>query len=163
MKSKTWWRATLLLFTWICSCQLVGRVNFVLPLATSVRISISILQTFCSWVATSHLHPPMAFLFHNSAGTPGLAPLINVLFWVQCDFPISFLHGQRYVKERLKLSLRKFYGWYSYQTIWGPPLSNVTHYSGGWPYTVTPSIDRTSHQFGPCYWSGPDYRIWLFT
>ena len=32
----------------------------------------------------------MAFLSHNSSDTPGLAPLINVLFWGRCDFPISF-------------------------------------------------------------------------
>ena len=35
----------------------------------------------------------------------------------------------------------------SYQTIWGPPLPNVTRHSGWWPHTVTPSIDRTLHQF----------------
>ena len=35
----------------------------------------------------------------------------------------------------------------SCQTIWGPPLPNVTRHSGWWPYTVTPSIDRTLHQF----------------
>ena len=38
------------------------------------------------------------------------------------------LLGQKYVKERLKSSLRKFYGW---------------------PYTATPSIDETLHQFWP--------------
>ena len=35
----------------------------------------------------------------------------------------------------------------SYQTIWCPPLPNVTRHSGWWPHTVTPSIDRTLHQF----------------
>ena len=35
----------------------------------------------------------------------------------------------------------------SYQTIWGPPLPNVTRHSGWWPHTVIPSIDRTLHQF----------------
>ena len=35
----------------------------------------------------------------------------------------------------------------SYQTIWGPPLPNVTRHSGRWPHTVTPSIDRSLHQF----------------
>ena len=33
-----------------------------------------------------------------------------------------------------------------YQTIWGSLLPNVTHHSGGWPCTVTPSIDKTLHQ-----------------
>ena len=35
----------------------------------------------------------------------------------------------------------------SYQTIWGPPLPNVTLHSGWWPYTVTPSIYQALHQF----------------
>ena len=90
LRSKTRRKATLLLPTWICSCQSEGTVNFVLPFTTNVTISISILQTFRSWVATSHLRPPMAFLSHNSSDTPGLAPLMNVLFWGRCDFPISF-------------------------------------------------------------------------
>ena len=90
LRSKTRRRATLLLPTWICSCQSVGTVNFALPFTTNVTISISILQTFRSWVATSHLRPPMAFLSHNSSDTPGLAPLMNVLFWGRCDSPISF-------------------------------------------------------------------------
>ena len=90
LRSKTRRRATLLLPTWICSCQSVGTVNFALPFTTNVTISISILQTFRSWVATSHLRPPMAFLSHNSSDTPGLAPLMNVLFWGRCDFQISF-------------------------------------------------------------------------
>ena len=35
----------------------------------------------------------------------------------------------------------------SYQTIWGPPLPNVTRHSGWWPHKVTPSIHKTLHQF----------------
>ena len=31
--------------------------------------------------------------------------------------------------------------------IWGPLLPNVTWHSGGWPYTVKPSVDQTLHQF----------------
>ena len=48
LRSKTRRRATLLLPTWICSCQLVGTFNFILPFTTNVTISISILQTFRS-------------------------------------------------------------------------------------------------------------------
>ena len=55
LRSKTRRRATLLPPTWISSCQSVGTVNFALPFTTNVTISISILQTFRSWVATSHL------------------------------------------------------------------------------------------------------------
>ena len=72
LRLKTRLRATLLLPTWICSCQSVGTVNFILPFTTNVTISISILQTFRSWVATSHLRLPMAFLSHNLSDTPGL-------------------------------------------------------------------------------------------
>ena len=34
--------------------------------------------------------PAYGVLPHNSSDTPGLAPLMNVLFWGRCDFPISF-------------------------------------------------------------------------
>ena len=90
LRSKTRRRATLLLPTWIYSCLSVGTVNFTLPFTTSVRILNSILQTFRSWAASSHLRPPMAFLSHNSFDTPGQAPVMNVLFWGRCDFQISF-------------------------------------------------------------------------
>ena len=51
--------------------------------------------------------------------------------------------------ERLKSSLRKFYGRYrgSHQKLWSLPLPDVTWHSGTWPYTMTPSIDQTLHQF----------------
>ena len=76
----------------------------------------------------------------------------------------NMLLRQGYVKERLKSSLRKVL-WSvrgSYQTIGGPPLSNVTLHSGGWPYTMASSIDEILHQFLTLYWSRPYYRIWLF-
>ena len=37
--------------------------------------------------------------------------------------------------------------WGSHQTLWSLPLPNVTWHSGTWPYTMTPSIDKTLHQF----------------
>ena len=37
--------------------------------------------------------------------------------------------------------------WGSHQTLWSLPLPNVTWHSGTWPYTITPSIDQTLHQF----------------
>ena len=70
------------------------------------------------------------------------------------------LLGQGYVKERLKSSLRKFYG--SCQTIWGPALPNVTRHSEWWSYTVTPSFDQKLHQFLTLYWFGPYYWVWIF-
>ena len=88
-----------------------------------MTILISILQIFCSWAATSYLHPPMAFLSHNSSDTPGLAPFI--LRAVRLS---NKLLGQGYVKERLRSSLRKFYGRYGdlikqYEV----PLSRMLH------------------------------------
>ena len=123
-----------------------------LPFSTSVTISISILQTFRSWVATSHPRPPMAFISHNSSDTPWLAPLMNVLFWGRCDFPISFSVRDIGICQGTFENVSKEVLWSvrgSYQTIWGPPLPNVTRHSGGWPYTVTPSIDEKLHQFWP--------------
>ena len=34
--------------------------------------------------------PANCVLSHNSSDTPGLAPLMSVLSWGRCDFPISF-------------------------------------------------------------------------
>ena len=145
---------------WICSCQSVGTVIFALLFTTNVTISISILQIFRSWVATSLLRPPMAFLSHkqkrgtegcskfkgpetwqvqerlvstlehmqvpNSSDTPGLAPLMNVI--LRAMRLSNKLLGQGYVKERLKSSLRKFYGRYGGLTKqYEVPLSRMLH------------------------------------
>ena len=83
LRSKTRRRVTLLLPTRICSCQSVGTVNFILPFTTNVTISISILQTFRSWVATSHLRRPMAFLSHNYPIRQGL--LLLWMFYSEGD------------------------------------------------------------------------------
>ena len=58
------------------------------------------------------------------------------------------LLGQGYVKERLKSSLRNFYGRYGDLTKqYEVHLSRiVTRHSRWWPHTVTASIDRTLHQ-----------------
>ena len=61
----------------------------------------------------------------------------------------SKLLKQGYVMERLKSSFRKFYGRYGdlIKKLWSLPLPDVTWHSGTWPYTMTPSIDQTLHQF----------------
>ena len=59
------------------SCQSVGTVNFALSFTTNVTISISILQTFRFWVATSHLRPPMAFYLTTHPIRQGL-----LLLWM---------------------------------------------------------------------------------
>ena len=149
--------------TWICFCQTVRTVNFARPFTTSVPISISILQTFRSWVATSHLRPLMAFYRTTHPIRQGL-----FLFWMFILRAIGLFNKllrQWYVEECLKSSLRKFYGRYGdlikqyevplSQTLhdilkddhiqWQPPL--IRHYTNFWP----------------CYWSRPYYRIWIFT
>ena len=69
----------------------------------------------------------MAFLSHNSSDTPGLAPLMNV-FILRAMRLSNKLLGQGYVKERLKSSLRKFYGRYRDLTKqYEVPLSRMLH------------------------------------
>ena len=76
-----------------------------------------------------------------------LAPLMNVLFCGRCDFPISF--SGRISQGTFEIVSKEILWsvWGSYKIIWGSPLPNLTRHSIGWPYTVTPSIDETLHQF----------------
>ena len=55
----------------------VGTVNIALPFTTSVTISISILQTFHSWVTTSHPRQPMVFYLTTHPIRQGL-----LLLWM---------------------------------------------------------------------------------
>ena len=125
LRSKTRWRATPLLPTWIHSCQSVGAVNFAFSFTTNVTISISILQTFRSWVATSRLRPPMAFLSHNLSNGPGLAPLMNVKFRGRCHYSKAYRAGMWQVTFEIvfKAVLWSVRG--SNQIIWGIPFPNV--------------------------------------
>ena len=126
LRSKTRRRATILLPTWICSFQSVGTVNFALPCTTNVTISISILQTFRSWVATSHLRPPMAFL--SQLIRYARACSSYECFILRAVRLSNKLLGQGYVKECLKSSLRKFYGRYGDLTKqYEVPLSRMLH------------------------------------
>ena len=78
-----------LLPTLIYSCRSRVTVSFAPPFTTNVTISTSISQTFRSWVAIFHLRQPMVFSSHSSYGMPGLAPLMDVLFWGRRDFHLS--------------------------------------------------------------------------
>ena len=98
--------------------------------------------------------PAYGVFISNSSDTRGIAPLMNVLFWGQCDFISNKLLGQGYVKERLKSFLRKFYGRYGDRTKqyevplsrmlqdilddvhlqWHPPL--IRHYTNFWPLLI---------------------------
>ena len=150
LRSKTQQRATLLLPTWIYSCQSVGMVNFTLPFTTSVTISISILH--------------FLFLSSNISSSPAYGVFISQLIrYAKACSSLCFilravrlsnkLPGQGYVKERLKSSPRKFYGrdgdlTKQYEVPlsrmlqdileddhiqWHPPL--MWHYTNFWPFT----------------------------
>ena len=107
------------------------------------------ITNFLPRVATSHLRPPMAFISHKSSDTPGLASLMNVLFWGRCDFPISFSvrDMSRNVWNRLLGSSMVSTGILSNNMRSPSPECYTTFWR--WPYTVTPFIDETLHQFWP--------------
>ena len=76
-----WIRMVIIMFVFewfVCIIQSVGTVNFALPFTTNLTISISILQTFRSWVATSHLRPPMA-IHVKSPDLGGRLPLFDLI------------------------------------------------------------------------------------
>ena len=112
--------------------------NFTLLFMTNVAISISISQTFCSWVAIFHLCPPMASLSCRLCIMQGLAPHMDVLFWGQCDFPISFsnrgtsrnapnCHWRSFIVDRWILSNNMKF----------PSHECFKWHSVAWPYTMT--------------------------
>ena len=105
--------------------------------------------------------PAYGVLSHNSSDTEGLTPLMNVLFCGRCDFPISFSGRDmsRNVWNRLLGSSMVGMGILPNTRFPSPECYTI----GGWPYTVIPTIEETLHQFLTLYWSGPYYRIWLFT
>ena len=76
-----------------------------------------------------HLRQPMAFLSPSCYGMPGLAHLLRAA-------RLSYkLLEQGYVRERLKSSLKKFYGRYwdlikhfeCYMTFWDKTIYHETH------------------------------------
>ena len=120
---KTRQRATPLLPTWIYSCRSEKMVSCALPFTTNVAISTSISQTFRSWAATFHLRQPISELIRYARACSSYE-----WFILRAARLSSNLLGQRYVRERLKSSLRKFYGRYGdlikhYEV----PLSQMLH------------------------------------
>ena len=81
---------------------------------TNVRISISISQTFCSWVLSSniHLHWPLTLTSHSLHDTPRLVPHKTVLFILRARRLSNKLLKQGYIMERLKSSFKTFHGRY---------------------------------------------------
>ena len=103
-------------------CRLGVTVNFSLLFRVNMAMSITIYSTFGSWVARLLLWQPTTFLSHYVYDYTGFAPS-TVLFWRQLYFSISFSNRDPYVKESLKLSLRKFYDRYRALNEYEVPLS----------------------------------------
>ena len=77
----------------------------------------------------------------------------------------SKLLGQGYVMERLKSSLRKFYGRYgdlSHQTLCSLPLPNVTWHSGTDHIQWHPQLMRYYTSLRPYYRTWLYYRFWPY-
>ena len=148
LKSKTRRRATPLLPTWIYSCRSRVTVSCELPFTTNVTISTSISQTFRSWVANIPSSPAYG-VFISQLIRYARACSSYECFILRVVRLSSKLLRQGYVMERLKSSLRKFYGRYGdlikhYEVS----LSQMLHDNlGTCPYTMTPSIDQTLHLF----------------
>ena len=65
-------------------CPLLPILLLLIPLL------INIWQNKHIWVAIYQLHSPMASLSHSLYDVPRLAPRMDVLFWGQHEFQISF-------------------------------------------------------------------------
>ena len=110
-RSKTRQRATLLLLIWIYFCRSGGTVNFTLPFMTKRDDSNFHITNF-------------PFLSSNIPTSPAYGVFISQLIRYaracssyECFIPRATrlsnkFFEQGYVKERLKSSLRKFYGRY---------------------------------------------------
>ena len=110
------------------------------------------ITTFLFWVATPHIRPFENGVFASQLilCTKYCPSYQHFFFRGRCDFPISFSDREGYVKECLKSSIRKWYSFYGdliKQDKPPSPFRNVTWHSGGWPYTLTLSIDKTLHAF----------------
>ena len=127
LRSKTQRRATLLLPTWIYSCQSVGTVYFTLPFTTSVSILIFHITNFP--FLSSNIPSSLAYcVFISQLIRYARASSSNECFILRAMRLSNKLLGQGYVKERLRSSLRKFYGRYGdlikqYEV----PLSRMLH------------------------------------
>ena len=122
-------------------------VNFTLPTTTNEMISIFTSQTFRSWVVIFHRRQPMAFLSLNLYDTPGLASLMNVLFWGQGDFPVSYSNRDTSWNPWNRRSGSFMVDTGSYSAIWSFPLTNVKWHSDPWRPTVTSQPIRLSTNF----------------
>ena len=128
------------------SCRSAGTFNFILPWMINVTLSISIHRTFNSWVTIFDLRPPMVLLSYNVYGIDGLLPHMDVLFWGQHDFPISFLNKDT-SRNACKLHGRSsLFDTGTLSNNMKSPYTNVKWHSEAWTYTMAPSTNKTFSQ-----------------
>ena len=160
LRSNTRRRAILLLPTWIYSCQSVGTVNFTLPFYDK-RDDFNFHITNFPFLSSNIPSSPAYGVFISQLIRYARASSSYECFILRAMRLSNKLLGHGYVKERLRSSLRKFYGQYGDLIKQDEvPLSRMlqhilddAHLQWHPPFT----------NFGPYYWSGPYYRIWLFT
>ena len=93
------------------------------------------------WVIFPHATPKAwgGVNILQKKGVGGLLAVLHQIWW----YFTGICHGTfEIVPQEVLWSIRG-----SHQTLWSLPLPNVTWHSGTWPYTMTPSIDQTLHQF----------------
>ena len=128
LRSKTQRRATLLLPTWICSCQSVGTVNFVLRSLYDKRDDFNFHITNFPFLSSNIPSSPAYGVFISQLIRYARACSSYECFILRAMRLSNKLLGQRYVKEHLKSSLRKFHGRYGDLTKqYEVPLSRMLH------------------------------------
>ena len=118
--------------------------NFTLQFTTNEMISISVSQTFRSWVVIFNLRRPIAF-FSQLIRYARTCSLYEC-FILRARRLSSKLLEQGYLAEifiqEVLWSIRG-----SYSAIWSLPLTNVKWRSDPWPFTVTPQLIILSTNF----------------
>ena len=154
--------ATPLLSTWIHSCRSRVTVSRALPFTTNMTISTSISQTFRSWVSIFLLRQAMVF-FISQIKRYARACSSYECFILGAARLSSKLHGQGYVMERLKSSLRKFYGRYGdLITHHEVSLSQMLHDILGHDHIWHPQLIRNYTNMRTYYRTGLYYRFWPY-
>ena len=132
----------------------------------NIRVFLHLYKIFVFFV-TFHLRQPMAFLSHNLISTcmPARACSSYACFILRAvRLSSSKLLEQGYVRERLKSSLRKFYGRYGdlikhYEV----PLSQILHDILGHGHLQWhPQLIRHYTNLWTYYRTGPYYRFWPY-
>ena len=124
LRSKTRRRATLLLLTWIYSCQSVGTVNFTLPTSVTINFHITNFPFLSSNIPSSPAYGVSQLIRYARASSS------YECFILRAVRISNMLHGQGYVKERLRSCVRKCFGRYGdlikqYEVLLSRKLHNI--------------------------------------